>query len=68
MFVNHATKLGMSSTVRWFRNGAIYGELLQVTTEHMRNLMVFLFFILKNKCIYKKDLGNAHPALCSTFL
>jgi hypothetical protein len=22
----------------------------------------------KNKCVYKKGLGNAHPALCSTFL
>jgi hypothetical protein len=26
------------------------------------------FFILKNKCVYKNGLGNAHPALFSTFL
>jgi hypothetical protein len=26
------------------------------------------FFILKNEYIYKKALGNAHPALCSTVL
>jgi hypothetical protein len=26
------------------------------------------FFILKNKCIHKKGLENAHPALCSSVI
>jgi hypothetical protein len=26
------------------------------------------FFIVKKYCKYKKGLGNAHPAFCSTFL
>jgi hypothetical protein len=28
----------------------------------------FLFNLGRNKYIYKSGLGNAHPALCSTFL
>jgi hypothetical protein len=27
-----------------------------------------MLFIVKNKCKYKKGLGNAHTALCSTVL
>jgi hypothetical protein len=27
-----------------------------------------IFFIVRKHFKYKKDLGNAHPALCSTFL
>jgi hypothetical protein len=28
----------------------------------------FIFLIVKNNCKYKKGLGNAHSALCSTSL
>jgi hypothetical protein len=35
----------------------------------MRMRVCYLdFFNLKNKCIYKKGLGNAHRALCGTVL
>jgi hypothetical protein len=34
---------------------------------HVRLLPRFFYFE-KNKYIYKKGIGNAHPALCSTFL
>jgi hypothetical protein len=29
---------------------------------------IFSFLVLKKSCIYENGLGNAHPALCSTFL
>jgi hypothetical protein len=39
---------------------------LNVDCAKCTELYLLINFILKNKCIYKKGLGHAHPALCSS--
>jgi hypothetical protein len=47
--------------------GAEWGP-VDDSSEHGNELIYSFYLILKKSCIYKNCLGNAHAALCSTFL